>query len=809
MMTTAPPWRPAGRWIFRGRSLPGAASNGWWPVVFVGMLGIFVSAALAQPLTGGSLVRFDNSSGITIQDNTTANPYPSTINVTGLIAPTKLTVRINLLSHAYPADVDIFLMSPSGQVCSLLSDAGGGTGVSNLNLIFDDAATSNSSSSTLTSTTYRPTNLGSTEALPDGGIGTIGTSLNALLSGSLNGQWKLFVSDDGVGDTGTIGSWSLSFEQGTTSRGFGSGANLFTIEFVTIGNPGNTADTTGSPNPAGRVNSVYNLGKYEISADMIAKANAAGGLGITYANTGNKPAVSMTWYEAARFVNWLNTSQGYQPAYKFSGTTFALWTSGEAGYQAGNLFRNSQARYFLPSADEWYKGAYGSPGGTWYDYPTASNSVPTATNGGTINGTAVYNGQAAAANIENAGGLSAYGTMAQGGNVWEWNESAVDGTNNVTGENRILRGGHWQTTVANLAATSFGSTYAPTGEYADTGFRVASADLTSLDSDADGLSDALETGTTNFNPSAGEIGSLPNNSDTDGDGINDGVEANMLGSNPNVSQIPGSPVTRQSTATSFVATWSVVEGVTGYEVQVSAEPDFANLIGGTRSVSGETTTALHVTGLSGQIRYYRVRSVLSSGGTTERTSWSPAVSAPDLSDFGKFVTLNATGNAHNFQAAVANSANNSSYTISFWMRPDRLGGVSGSENVQVFRQPINNSSSAANVDIDLLPDGSLVFGQKSEAGVEHFVSGPAKGILEGNWYHIAAVRDATNAALRLYVNGAEIAAKSSAFGTNSWSIVNSGGPGSTQATLNNDGNTNRIRAAFDDVRIYRTVLCRA
>ena len=34
---------------------------------------------------------------------------------------------------------------------------------------------------------------------------------------------------------------------------FGSGANTFDIEFVTIGNPGNAADATGNPNPAGSV----------------------------------------------------------------------------------------------------------------------------------------------------------------------------------------------------------------------------------------------------------------------------------------------------------------------------------------------------------------------------------------------------------------------------------------------------------------------------------------------------------------------------------------------------------------------------
>jgi hypothetical protein len=197
--------------------------------------------------------------------------------------------------------------------------------------------------------------------------------------------------------------------------------------------------------------------------------------------------------------------------------------------------------------------------------------------------------------------------------------------------------------------------------------------------------------------------------------------------------------------------------------------------------------------------------VLPSLGGPFKTAWSPAVSAPDLTAFGKYATLNATGNADSFQAAVGSSANNNSYTISFWMRLDRLGGVSGSENVQVFRQPINNNASAANVDIDLLPDGSLVFGQRSEAGEEHFVSTPADTVLPGNWVHVTAVRDAANAALRLYINGVEIAAKTLAFGTNTWNIVNSGGPGATQAALNNDSNANRIRAAFDDVRIYRAV----
>src|SRR5262245_27640883 len=87
---------------------------------------------------------------------------------------------------------------------------------------------------------------------------------------------------------------------------FGSGANTFDIEFVTIGDAGNLADTTGSPSPAGSVAYHYRIGKFEISEQMIDKANALGGLGITKDTRGSdKPATNVSWNEAARFLNWL------------------------------------------------------------------------------------------------------------------------------------------------------------------------------------------------------------------------------------------------------------------------------------------------------------------------------------------------------------------------------------------------------------------------------------------------------------------------------------------------------------------------
>ena len=268
------------------------------------------------------------------------------------------------------------------------------------------------------------------------------------------------------------------------TESFGSGANAFTMDFAIIGNPGNAADTTGSPNPAGSVAYTYSLGKYEVSRDMITKANSAGTLGITladmtsYGGDGvNRPATGISWYEAATYVNWLNTSTGGTAAYKFSGSTFQLWSSTDAGYNASNKFRNSNAKFWLPSTDEWYKGAYGRVDGSWSNFPNGTDIAPTAVAGGTDPNTAVQGGQAGPADITNAGGLSAYGTTGQGGNVWEWNETAFDGTNDTAGENRELRGGSWS--FGNGGSGGVGGSdpgrigYPPDEDYF-LGFRVAS-----------------------------------------------------------------------------------------------------------------------------------------------------------------------------------------------------------------------------------------------------------------------------------------------------------------------------------------------
>jgi len=260
-------------------------------------------------------------------------------------------------------------------------------------------------------------------------------------------------------------------------------------EFVTIRDPGNTTDTTSF----GDVSYAYQIGKYAIRETDIDAYNAdpanAGTLQITLTERGDdKPATNVSWNEAARYVNWLNTREGEQGAYKFTtngvNDDIALWSSAEAWQTDGeNLFRHKDAKYFLPSEDEWYKAAYYKSGGTnagYWLYPTGSDTDPVPTAGSTITGEAVYNqttGQGPA-DVDNAGGLSPYGTMGQGGNTYEWCESAFDGTNDSTTESRAARGGDWDDGAVSVPPaqnlqSGVRAQYPPGGESTSIGFRVA------------------------------------------------------------------------------------------------------------------------------------------------------------------------------------------------------------------------------------------------------------------------------------------------------------------------------------------------
>jgi formylglycine-generating enzyme required for sulfatase activity len=94
---------------------------------------------------------------------------------------------------------------------------------------------------------------------------------------------------------------------------------------------------------------------------------------------------------------------------------------------------------------------------------------------GTAPGTAVYNSAAVSpAAVNNDGGLSAYGTMGQNGNVWEWNESATDGSNSSGSEDRVFRGSDWVNAEVSLRSSTRGLFGDPNSTDGHIGFRVAS-----------------------------------------------------------------------------------------------------------------------------------------------------------------------------------------------------------------------------------------------------------------------------------------------------------------------------------------------
>jgi formylglycine-generating enzyme len=249
---------------------------------------------------------------------------------------------------------------------------------------------------------------------------------------------------------------TLSIHSSAQADTFGTGSNQFTLNFVNVGNTANTNSSLGY----GAVPYEYRMGKYEISQHQVTKATQLGLTGVsTTASSTNRPAGSATWYEAAAYVNFLNTNSGKTAAYNLSlsgsnNWSMTLQATDQAWTLGGtNLYRNKDAFYFLPSENEWFKAAYYSPtNSTYYTYPLGSNSAPTQLGnlGGTNPGTAVFFPnifEPGPAEIERAGGLSPYGAMGLAGNAWDWVESAFDGTNNSGSENRTFRGG-----VAGLAA---------------------------------------------------------------------------------------------------------------------------------------------------------------------------------------------------------------------------------------------------------------------------------------------------------------------------------------------------------------------
>jgi subtilisin-like proprotein convertase family protein len=193
-------------------------------VVAVTALGaVFASGAYGA-------IAFSNANDITIPQGApgttsgSANPYPSSINVSGLLGVVgKATVTITNLSHTWPDDIDILLSGPAGQSALLTSDAGGfNPGVTNVTLTFDDLGGPLPDNTAFASGTYSPTNFegdandtfpGPAPAPP------FGSTLGVFAGADPNGTWNLWVRDDFVFDVGAIDAWTLTLDGPTLAPG--------------------------------------------------------------------------------------------------------------------------------------------------------------------------------------------------------------------------------------------------------------------------------------------------------------------------------------------------------------------------------------------------------------------------------------------------------------------------------------------------------------------------------------------------------------------------------------------------------------
>lgn len=105
-------------------------------------------------------------------------------------------------------------------------------------------------------------------------------------------------------------------------------------------------------------------------------------------NMGNKPVNYISWFDAVRYCNWLHNEKP-----TFSTTAAAASARNNGSYNVGTnatgfsnaVAKNSDAKYYIPTENEWYKAAYYSPNKNgpglagYYKYATQSDIDPQPT----------------------------------------------------------------------------------------------------------------------------------------------------------------------------------------------------------------------------------------------------------------------------------------------------------------------------------------------------------------------------------------------------------------------------------------------
>jgi formylglycine-generating enzyme required for sulfatase activity len=295
----------------------------------------------------------------------------------------------------------------------------------------------------------------------------------------------------------------------------GSGiAKAAFMDFVTVGDTGNAADTrlVRGAYTFGAVDYTYDIGKYETTNAQYAtflnsvaasdthglyNANMAnssyssrGGIvrsgtagSYTYsaiAGRENMPVNWVSWTSAARFANWMHNGMQNNAVTTEYGA-YSNVDSEPATHDSG-------AKYWIPTADEWYKAAYykgGSTNAGYWTYSTQKDWAPVggldptaypASNRVNFNannydfGQGYDNGDFVSVGYYNQT-ANVYGTFDQGGNAFEWNEGYALGGYPST--YRWRNGGCFlQNTAGEVSFDSLSVAVAANGQNV-TGFRLA------------------------------------------------------------------------------------------------------------------------------------------------------------------------------------------------------------------------------------------------------------------------------------------------------------------------------------------------
>ncbi|NOT36065.1 MAG: HYR domain-containing protein, partial [Saprospiraceae bacterium] len=181
------------------------------------LLILSISISVAQTFPGNTINTAGNSTipsvgtgGCAAAPQTTGGTIFQ-CNVAGLVNTQCLRlsrIQVNF-THTFTADIDMYLVSPTGQILELSTD-NGGAGDNYINTIFCDTALSNITAGVAPFTgLFRPEG---TLTASICGTTITPTVPNITSFTTSNGTWQLVIKDDIGADIGTMSAWSLTFE---------------------------------------------------------------------------------------------------------------------------------------------------------------------------------------------------------------------------------------------------------------------------------------------------------------------------------------------------------------------------------------------------------------------------------------------------------------------------------------------------------------------------------------------------------------------------------------------------------------------